>query len=220
MIVQAKKDALTKKLNDIHQGKYKIIIGTQMLSKGHDFPNVNLVGILNVDHGLFSTDFRATERLAQLLVQVAGRAGRSSTKGKVLLQTYLPEHPLLNCLLSQGYIAFSKEALKLRKECALPPYTSMLMIRARANKQDHTEKFLQKVKTIIKQSNLKNLTLYGPIPATMERKAGMYQYQLILFAKHRKTLQKYLSIWTEKIYLQPSAKQVRWNIEVDPLDMS
>ncbi len=215
-----KKDALTERLTEVHEGKYQIIIGTQMLSKGHDFPNVTLVGILNVDHGLFSTDFRATERLAQLLVQVAGRAGRSSKKGRVLLQTYLPEHPLLNCLLSQGYTAFSKEALKIRQECALPPYTSMLMVRARANKQNLTDNFLQKVKTIITKESIQNLTVYGPIPAMMERKAGMYQSQLILFAKHRKTLQQNLNNWTEKISLQPSAKRVRWDIEVDPLEMN
>ena len=215
-----KKDALNKKLAEIHAGKYQIIIGTQMLSKGHDFPNVTLVGILNVDHGLFSTDFRATERLAQLLVQVAGRAGRSKKKGKVLLQTYLPEHPLLNCLLSRGYTAFSKEALKIRKECALPPYTSMLMIRARATKQDMTQNFLLEVKSIINKTKLQGLTLYGPIPALMERKAGMYQSQLILFSQQRNKLQENLNLWTSEITKRPLAKRVRWSIEVDPLEMN
>jgi len=145
-----------------------------MLSKGHDFPNITLVGILNVDHGLFSTDFRATERLAQLLVQVSGRAGRSSKKGKVLLQSYLPEHPLLNCLLEKGYSAFSDEALKIR----------------------------------------------GPIPAVMERKAGMYQSQLIIFTQHRNNIQKNLGNWTQIIAKRPLAKRVRWDIEVDPLEMN
>lgn len=215
-----KKDALNNKLADIHAGKYQIIIGTQMLSKGHDFPNVTLVGILNVDHGLYSTDFRATERLAQLLVQVAGRAGRGTKKGNVLLQTYLPEHPLLNCLLSKGYTAFSKEALKIRKECALPPYTSMLMIRARASKLDMTQNFLQEVKSMISKTKLQGLTLYGPIPALMERKAGMYQSQLILFSQQRKTLQENLSHWTTTITKQPLAKRVRWSIEVDPLEIN
>lgn len=215
-----KKDALEEKLNEIHDGKYQIIIGTQMLSKGHDFPNVTLVGILNVDHGLFSTDFRATERLAQLLVQVSGRAGRSTKKGNVLLQTYLPEHPLLNCLLSQGYAAFSKEALKIRKECALPPYTFMLMVRARANNMALTQNFLQDVKSIITKDKIQGITIYGPIPALMERKAGMYQSQLIIFTQHRKSIQQNLGNWTQAITGRPLAKRVRWDIEVDPLEMS
>ena len=215
-----KKNALEEKLNEIHTGKYQIIIGTQMLSKGHDFPNVTLVGILNVDHGLFSTDFRATERLAQLLVQVAGRAGRSTKKGKVLLQTTLPEHPLLNCLLSQGYATFSNEALKIRKECALPPYTFMLMIRARANNMATTKKFLQDVKSIMVKDSTRGLTIYGPIPAMMERKAGMYQSQLIIFSQYRKTLQQNLASWTQSITKLPLGKRVRWDIEVDPLEMN
>ena len=215
-----KKDTLEKKLNEIHDGKYQIIIGTQMLSKGHDFPNVTLVGILNVDHGLFSTDFRATERLAQLLIQVSGRAGRSTKKGKVLLQTYLPEHPLLNCLLSQGYAAFSEEALKIRKECALPPYTFMLMVRARANNMALTQNFLQDVRSIIVKNEIQNITIHGPIPALMERKAGMYQGQLIIFARHRKSIQQNLGNWTQAITERPLAKRVRWDIEVDPLEMN
>jgi len=216
----SKKNALEERLAEIQAGKFQIIIGTQMLSKGHDFPNVTLVGILNVDHGLFSTDFRATERLAQLIVQVAGRAGRSKKKGKVLLQTYLPEHPLLNCLLSQGYGAFSQQALNIRKECALPPYTTMLLIRSRANQLDLTQNFLQDIKNLISRDQLPNLTIYGPIPAMMERKAGMYQSQLILFAQHRKTLQQNLGRWTESLAKRPLAKRVRWSIEVDPLELN
>ena len=216
----SKKNKLKEKLAEIHAGKYQIIIGTQMLSKGHDFPNVTLVGILNVDHGLYSTDFRATERLAQLVVQVSGRAGRSNKKGKVLLQTYLPEHPLLNCLLSQGYAEFSKQALKIREECALPPYTSMLMIRARATRLDMTQNFLQEIKDFMNKDQIQGLSLYGPIPALMERKAGMYQSQLILFAKQRKTLQQILPKWTQAISKKPHAKRVRWSIEVDPLEIN
>jgi len=215
-----KKDALQEKLKEIHDGKYKIIIGTQMLSKGHDFPDITLVGILNVDHGLFSTDFRATERLAQLLIQVSGRAGRGTKKSKVLLQSYLPEHPLLNCLLDKGYAEFSKEALKIRKECALPPYTFMLLIRARANNMGMTQNFLQEVKSIIENDRIQNLTLYGPIPGIMERKAGMYQSQLIIFTQHRNNIQNNIGNWTQAITKRPLAKRVRWDIEVDPLEMS
>ncbi len=214
-----KKNALQNKLNDIRNGKYQIIIGTQMLSKGHDFPNVALVGILNVDHGLFSVDFRATERLAQLIVQVSGRAGRSTNKGKVLLQTYQPQHPLLNCLLAHGYEAFAEESLKIRKSCALPPYTFMVLIRARAQQQNLTQQFLQDIKTYIIIKNSSKLNVMGPIPAMLERKAGMYQSQLVIISSSRKFLQGQLNNWTQAIQQRPLAKRVRWNIEVDPLEM-
>jgi len=214
-----KKDSLDKKLDAIHAGEYQIIVGTQMLSKGHDFPGVSLVGVLNVDQGLFSTDFRATERLAQLLIQVAGRAGRTSKQGKVLLQTYQPEHPLLNCLLSEGYNEFSKQALALRKNCALPPYTHMVVVRARAHQQNLTQQFLSAIKNKIAQKNIAKLNLLGPIPSLIERKAGMYQNQLIIIAANRSLIQQQLKTWTQMIQQLPLAKRVRWDIEVDPLEM-
>ena len=214
-----KKDALQAKLNSIHAGKCQVIIGTQMLSKGHDFPGVTLVGILNVDYGLCSTDFRATERLAQLIVQVAGRAGRSTNKGKVLLQTYQPEHPLLNCLLARGYEVFSEQALKIRKSCVLPPYTFMILIRARAHQQNLTQQFLQDLKSSVLSHEPSKLKLFGPIPAVLERKAGMYQSQLIIMSSSRKFLQQQLNNLTQLIQHSHLAKRVRWNIEVDPLEM-
>ena len=214
-----KKDSLDKKLDAIHAGEYQIIIGTQMLSKGHDFPGVTLVGVLNVDQGLFSTDFRATERLAQLLIQVAGRAGRTAKQGKVLLQTYQPEHPLLNCLLSEGYDEFSKQALSIRKSCALPPYTHMVLVRARAHQQHHAQQFLANIRNKVAKNNLSNLNLLGPIPSLIERKAGMYQNQLIIIASNRSLIQQHIKSWTQMIHKLPLAKRVRWDIEVDPLEM-
>lgn len=214
-----KKDSLDEKLDAIHAGECQIIIGTQMLSKGHDFPGVTLVGVLNVDQGLFSSDFRATERLAQLLIQVAGRAGRTSKQGKVLIQTYQPEHPLLNCLLSQGYNEFSKQVLALRKSCALPPYTHMVLVRARAHQQNFSQQFLASIKNSIAQNNIGNLNILGPIPSLIERKAGMYQNQLIIIASNRGLIQQQLNTWTQLIQQLPLAKRVRWDIEVDPLEM-
>ncbi len=214
-----KKHALQTKLDDIHRGKYQIIIGTQMLSKGHDFPKVTLVGILNVDHGLFSTDFRAMERLAQLVIQVAGRAGRGADKGKVLLQTHQPEHPLLARLLADGYDAFSEEALKTRKGCALPPYTCMTLIHARARQKNLQQRFLQDIKNLMSAKNSSRLKIMGPIPALLARKAGMYQSQLILTSPSRKVMQQQLGNWAHIIQQRPLAKRVRWNIEVDPLEM-
>ncbi len=214
-----KKNELQSKLCDIHNKKYQIIIGTQMLSKGHDFPGVTLVGILNVDHGLYSTDFRATERLAQLITQVAGRAGRNKNNGKVLLQTYQPEHPLLNCLLSNGYMAFSAEALVIRKSCGLPPYTNMILLRARAHQQHLTKKFLHNVKDSVISNKDSNLNILGPIPASIEKKAGMYQSQLVVIASSRKAMRKHSAKWIHKIQQLALAKRVRWTIEVDPLEM-
>ena len=213
------KNALQDKLSDIHQGKAQIIIGTQMLSKGHDFPNVTLVGILNVDHGLVSTDFRATERLAQLIVQVSGRSGRSKKAGSVLLQTYQPEHPVLQSLLSAGYEAFSHEALNVRQDCALPPYTSMVIIRARALKQDLANNFLHDLNRYLFKSNSTNLRIFGPIPARLERKAGLYRSQLVITAVNRKQIQSHIKKWTSEIQQRPLAKRVRWDIEVDPLEI-
>ena len=214
-----KKNILQNKLNDIHNGKYKIILGTQMISKGHDFPGVSLVGILNVDHGLFSTDFRATERLAQLIVQVSGRAGRSKIKGKVLLQTYQPEHPLLNCLLNKGYDAFSNEALKIRKSSGLPPYTFIAIVRARANRQSNAQRFLQDIKNTVLINSSPKLNIVGPISAMLERKAGMYQSQLIIISPSRNLMQQHLGDWIKDIPQHPLSKNVRWSIEVDPLEM-
>ena len=214
-----RKNSLHTKLNDIHSGKYKIILGTQMISKGHDFPGVTLVGILNIDHGLFSTDFRATEKLAQLIIQVSGRAGRSSLDGKVFLQTHQPEHPLLNLLLEKGYAAFSDEALKIRKDCSLPPYSYMTMIRARANQQIKTQHFLHDVKNSVLLNTSSKLSVIGPIPATLERKAGIYQSQLIITSPSRTAMQLHLNKWTTEIQQLPLSKNVRWSIEVDPLDL-
>ena len=209
------KNTLQDKLDDIRNGRYQIIIGTQMLTKGHDFPNVTLVGILNVDHGLLSSNFRATEHLAQLIVQVSGRAGRSLHKGKVLLQTHQPEHPLLKCLLSQGYRDFSEELLKQRELYALPPYTYMLLVRARALRQELTHRFLQEIKSSMQHADTFGLNLFGPIPANLERKAGMYQSLLVVIASSRRAMHKH---WAELIQQHPLAKRVRWSIEVDPLE--
>ncbi len=214
-----RKNELENKLEQIKNGQHQIIIGTQMLSKGHDFPNVTLVGILNIDQGLFSTDFRATEKLAQLLVQVSGRAGRAKKTGKVFLQTYQPAHPLLSCLLSNGYNEFAKQALKSRKSCDFPPYTSMLLVRAQANQQQQTQKFLTQVKRMLDIPNQK-LKLFGPIPALMAKKAGMYQSQLLVIAQNKKILQKSTSGFAEKIQQSPLAKRVRWEIEIDPLEIA
>ena len=215
----SRKNALQEKLDGIHNGKFQIIIGTQMLSKGHDFPNVTLVGILNVDHGLASTDFRATERLAQLIIQVSGRSGRSEKVGKVLLQTYQPQHPLLQRLLTDGYEAFSKEALDIRYNCALPPYTYMTIIRARAHQKDLTHNFLQDVKQMVNVTNSVSFNIFGPIPARLERKAGMFHSQLVVIATDRKRLQQHIKNWASEIQQRPLAKRVRWDIEVDPLEM-
>lgn len=125
----------------VKTGEAGILVGTQMLAKGHHFPNVTLVAILDADNGLFSADFRACEKTAQLIIQVAGRAGRAEQEGRVLIQTHLPEHPLILQLMDKGYLAFAKHNLEERKEASLPPFSYFALLRAEAYKQEQLDDF-------------------------------------------------------------------------------
>ncbi|MEM8844062.1 MAG: primosomal protein N' [Pseudomonadota bacterium] len=213
-----RKGSLEKILKDIREQKHQIIIGTQILSKGHDFPNVSLVGILDIDYGIYSADFRALERTAQLLIQVAGRSGRRNTQGEVYVQTHNPDHPLLNSLLSEGYSSFAKQALHEREEWQLPPYSYQISLRARGQTSANVYNFLERIKVIAKQIIPNNIQIQGPISPTMERKAGQYRAFILLTSKQRGSISKYLDAWFEKIEQLPEAKKVRWSIDVDPID--
>jgi primosomal protein N' (replication factor Y) len=212
--------AIQSKLKAIHRGEHRILIGTQMLSKGHDFPEVTLVGIVSADHGLYSTDFRATERMAQLLIQVAGRAGRGGKPGKVLLQTYQPSNPLLQTLFNEGYTAFGAAALGDRKNAKLPPYSHMAVFRAEAIDKTVPLAFLNALRVAyVKLQNVESLTLLGPAPAPMERRAGRYRAHLLLSSKHRGTLKVMLDTLIPLIDALPQARKVRWSLDVDPIDL-
>ncbi len=216
--VARRKGNLEKILTGIQEHKHQIIVGTQMLSKGHDFPGVSLVGVLDVDYGIFSADYRALERTAQLLIQVAGRSGRRKIQGEVYVQTHAPDHPLLNTLLASGYPAFAKHALALRKEWNLPPYTYQVALRANSQQMDDVFTFLQHTKDLANQMLSDNIQVAGPVSPTMEKKAGQYRAYILLTAAKRNFFGKHLSPWLDKLGKLPSARRVRWNIDVDPIE--
>jgi len=210
-----RKGELDKKLNQARSGEAQILIGTQMLAKGHDFPNVTLVGILNADQGLFSADFRGTEHMAQLIVQVSGRAGRGEKAGEVIIQTHHPEHPLLHTLLETGYAGFAKIALIERKQAQFPPFSYMVIVRCDSIQKHHGLAFLNECRQTL---NFEGVELFGPLPAPMQRRAGRYRWQLILLADDRKKLHGVLHHWVPKIIKFKTVNKVRWSIDVDPQD--
>jgi primosomal protein N' (replication factor Y) len=198
----------------------RILVGTQMLTKGHDFPNVTLVVVLNADQGLFSADFRANERLAQTIVQVAGRAGRAERPGEVLIQTEYPEHRLLKLLLEGGYEAFAAGALQEREQSEWPPFARIALVRAEATTALAPMKFLRAALAISRQHALRGVQLLGPAPAPMERRAGRYRAQLLLHAATHSPLQKFMSAWLPELEALPEARRVRWSIDVDAIDLA
>jgi primosomal protein N' (replication factor Y) len=213
-----RKGSLDKLLKNIHEGESQILIGTQMLAKGHHFPNVTLVGILEADSGLFSADFRALERTGQLLTQVAGRSGRADKPGEVWIQTYHPEHPLLKHLLEQGYLSFSELLLQERRLSLLPPYSYLALIHAEALSSAYPFDFLNEVKNQAKLVG-KEISLLGPVPSLLPRRAGYYRCQLLLQAKQRNTLQGLLEQIIKPISLFASSRRVRWSLDVDPIEL-
>ena len=214
-----RKGEMQSKLEQIHRGEHRILIGTQMLSKGHDFPGVTLVGIVNFDQGLYSTDFRAMERMAQLIVQVAGRAGRAGKPGKVLLQTHQPTHPLLETLISSGYGIFCAVALQERLLAGLPPHRHMALLRAEATDHLAPLEFLDAAHTAAPIEYDTELEIWGPAPAPMERRAGRYRAQLLVITKHRRLLMGLLDDWIPLLGSIPGAHKVRWSLDVDPIDL-
>jgi len=219
----ARKGALDAMLNTINQGEPCILLGTQMLAKGHHFPRVTLVAILNADGGLFSADFRASERMAQLILQVAGRAGRAQDPGEVIIQSHLADHPLLIQLTEQGYFAFAEQALSERRVAGLPPYSYMALLRAEAVSNVHVDNLLQDALALSEQLlahyQLQRLECLGPVAAPMERRAGRYRAQLLFIAHERKDLQQLLHALCFNLEQLPSARQVRWSVDVDPIDL-
>jgi len=214
-----RKGSLENHLNQINQGNVDIILGTQMLAKGHHFPNVTLVAILDVDSGLFSIDFHATEKLAQLIVQVAGRAGRAEKPGKVILQTRQPDHPLLTILLKQGYNDFAQSALTERQQAMLPPFSSQALLRVYSSTPADPQTMLNKVVEMVQGLENYNTLVLGPVSAPMAKRAGNYHFQLLLQNNQRKLLQLLLDQLIPKLYSLKEAKKVRWSLDVDPVDL-
>jgi primosomal protein N' (replication factor Y) len=212
------KGSLEEKLEKAHSGESGILVGTQMLAKGHDFPNITLVCVLDTDQALFSADFRASEHLAQLITQVSGRAGRAEKPGEVLIQTHHPDHPLLQTLLHSGYQAFAKTALQERKAAGLPPIRHLVLLRCESVATQAAQTFLQQAVERARQVNTNEIEIFGPLPAPMERRAGRYRYQIMLQSDQRKALHRFLSWWAPQLQQLVSARKVRWSLDVDPYD--
>ncbi len=216
-----RKGELEAHLDGIRSGKYQILIGTQMLAKGHHFPNVTLVGLLDVDGALFSQDFRATERLAQLYTQVAGRAGRASKPGLVVLQSHHPEHLLLQDLVHNGYHHFARTCLQERQQLGLPPFAFQALLRSEAVHKANVEQFMVEVAGLVmsRRALHPGVQMIGPIAALMERRAGKYRMQLLLQAPQRSPLAQLLLRLLPEIEALPSVRKVRWSLDVDPQEL-
>jgi primosomal protein N' (replication factor Y) (superfamily II helicase) len=213
-----RRDAFQTLLGELDPHRPAILVGTQMLAKGHDLPNLTLVGIVGVDEGLLSVDFRAAERLAQLVVQVAGRAGRAAKPGRVLLQTHHPDHPLLHLLLQRGYAAVAAELLAERRLLGLPPFGHQALLRAESAQLEHLERFLGEA--LGSQPDRDDgVSVAGPMAAPMPLRGGRHRGQLLLEAERRSALQARLRGWPAVLATLPSARRVRWSLDVDPVDL-
>jgi len=211
-----RKQAMQDYVTAIKNNEVDILVGTQMLAKGHHFPNLTMVAVVDIDGCLFSADFRATERTAQLLTQVAGRAGRAEKPGEVIIQTHHPEHPLLLSLFTQDYQSLSQQILAERQAGQLPPYTSMALFRAEASTLQYPIEFLNEVAKQLAQ--VPGLGCFGPFPAPMAKRAGKMRAQLLCQAEQRGLIQRALKPVISIIEQLPSARKVRWSIDIDPQD--
>ena len=218
-VVRVDRDSTQRKgsiqgiLKQVNSGKPCVLVGTQMLAKGHDFPNVTLVVVINADGGLFSVDFRAPEQLIQTLLQVSGRAGRGTKPGKVLVQTCHSDHPLLRTLCEGRYLDIADQLLKEREEGQFPPFRAMAIFRAEA---DTMEKSLQVLDTIKPLTNAAGIETWGPLPAMIARRADKHRAQLVLNARNRKKLNHLLSGICQELDQRKLPAAVKWMIDVDP----
>jgi primosomal protein N' (replication factor Y) len=216
--------AIQAVLERVHSGDARILVGTQMLTKGHHFPEVTLVVILDADQGLFASDFRATERLAQTITQVAGRAGREARPGEVMIQTQFPEHPLLQRLIAEGYESFAASALEERREAGWPPFSRLALLRAEAKDSAGLDAFLRAAaasgdalnETAAKESAVKIL---GPAAALIARRADHFRAHLLIETAARSSLQRFLARWLPQVEALSGPKGLRWSIDVDPQEV-
>ena len=213
-----RKRAFATHLEKINSGEPCIIVGTQMLAKGHDFSNLTFVGILDVDVGLLSMDFRATEHLAQLLIQVSGRAGRSDHKGEVSIQTRYPNHPIFNFIRSSHYAQYASTLLKERENTQLPPYSHQALICANSKNKNNAEKFLNKVADLLKKIDIDSVEIWGPVPAVIEKKANYYYFNLYLQSINRNQLHRVIKTFYKHLETINVKTSVRWFLDVDPID--
>jgi primosomal protein N' (replication factor Y) len=206
-------------LDRVHSGEARILVGTQMLTKGHHFPEVSLVVIVDADQGLFASDFRATERLAQTITQVAGRAGRGSLAGEVMIQTEFPAHPLLNRLMAEGYEGFAVSALEERREAGWPPYSRLALLRAEAKDSLGLDVFLRAAVDSGRGLNQTAVKVLGPAAALIARRADHFRAHLLIETPARSTLQRFLKDWLPQVEKLRGPPGLRWSIDVDPLEV-
>ncbi|HXI48396.1 MAG TPA: primosomal protein N' [Steroidobacteraceae bacterium] len=221
--------AIQDVLERVHSGDARILVGTQMLTKGHHFPEVTLVVILDADQGLFAGDFRATERLAQTITQVAGRAGREARPGEVMIQTQFPEHPLLQRLIAEGYESFAASALEERREAGWPPFSRLALLRAEAKDSTGLDSYLRAAAAsghVINESAAEEsaakesaVKILGPAAALIARRADHFRAHLLIEAAARSSLQRFLARWLPQVEALDGPKGLRWSIDVDPLEV-
>ena len=217
--VTRKKNSLGDILDTIHSNESAILVGTQMLAKGHHFSRVSLVVMLDLDAGLMSLDFRSQERLAQLIYQVAGRAGRGETPGEVVIQTYLPEHDLYRHLLERGYRDFISSLLQQRQQVSLPPYSFMALLNAESKRYDKAVSFLSEMKQKLTSGQCDGVDVWGPVPAPMPKRRDLYRCQLLVKSASRTALQNAVSLLVHGSKTALRSRYVRWSVDIDPLDM-
>lgn len=207
-------------LGGIRERHYRILLGTQMLTKGHDFPSLGLVGVIDADQGMFSQEFRGPERLAQTLVQVAGRAGRREQPGLLVLQTRFPDHPLLRQLLREGYAGFAAAALDLRRRSGWPPFAHLALLRANAPEAASVREFLEQATGVAPQDGAGSaVEVLGPAPALMERRRDRSHAHLLARSTSRARLQEYLGRWIPAVRELKRPRRVRWSVDVDPAEI-
>jgi primosomal protein N' (replication factor Y) len=213
----ARKGALGGMLQKVRDGEIDILVGTQMLAKGHDYPKLTLVGVLDSDSALFSADFRAAERLFSQLVQVSGRAGRADRAGEVLIQTDFPTHPIYAAVATQDYERFAVAALDDRRIADFPPFAHLALLRAESKKSGEATSFLEGAVRSARRISTQ-VEVFDPVPAPLERKAGFERAQLLVRGRSRATLQPFLQQWKAALS-EKAERRVRWSLDVDPQEV-
>ncbi len=214
-----RRGAIDEALAAATAGDADILVGTQMLSKGHHFPKLTIVGIVNADQGLFGTDFRSDERMAQTIIQVAGRAGRERVAGEVLIQTAFPGHRFWKRLIEGGYGGVAGDMLDERKATHWPPYSRLALVRASAHRRADAHAFLDAAKRHVERHGARQVRVLGPVDAVMARKAGRYRAQLLLQTGDRRALHGLLRHLRPVLEAEPAARRARWSIDVDPIEL-
>jgi primosomal protein N' (replication factor Y) len=213
----SRKGALGRVFDDMRAGRIDVLVGTQMLAKGHDYPALTLVGVVGADNALFSADFRAAERLHAQLVQVAGRAGRADRRGEVLIQTDFPHHPLYAAVASHEFDRFADAALEERRAAGFPPFAHLALLRAESKKAGEANAFLRAASRLARRLG-DGVEVFDAVAAPLERKAGFERAQLLVRAGSRQLLQPFLRAWREALLAQDE-RRVRWSLDVDPQEV-